>query len=168
MYGRNIRSRLDLVKPNTADVVHKKQHKVPKHVGSNIQEFNNGQPVLVRDYREGRRWTTGNVTAKTGPLSYQVDVNGSTWRRHVDQMKNTVRRDDSSEPIPPVYVPDIVTPRDITSPEPLVDPNRSTKSPPTDHPVPSVAEHKELLSKPDSTPRRYPQRIRKPTQKLDL
>lgn len=119
---------------------------------------------------EGRSWTTGNVTAKTGPLSfsYQVDVNGSTWRRHVDQMNNTVLRDDLSEPIPPVYVPDIFTPRDITSPEPLVVPDRSTKLPPADHPVPSVAEHQEPLPKPDSTPRRYPQRIRKPTQKLDL
>lgn len=80
MYDRNIRSRLDLVKPNTADVVHQKQHIGPKHDGSNIQEFNNGQPELVRD-------------------SYQVDVNGSSWRRHVDQMKNTVLLDDSSEQI---------------------------------------------------------------------
>lgn len=30
---------------------------------------------------------------------------------------------------------------DITSPEPLVLPDRSTKSAPADHPVPSVAEH---------------------------
>lgn len=84
-----------------------KDHKVPKRVGSNIKEFNNGQSVLVRDYREGRSQTIENVTAKTGPLSYQVDVNCSTWRRHVDQMKNTVLHDDSSEPIPPVYVPKI-------------------------------------------------------------
>lgn len=124
MYGRNNRSRLDLVKPNTADIVHKKQHKVPKHVGSNIQEFNNGQSVFARDYREGRRLTTGNVTAKNGPLSYQVDVNGSTWHRHVDQIKVTVLRDDLSEPIPPVYVPDIFTQRVIASPEPLVVPDR--------------------------------------------
>lgn len=78
MYGRNIRSRLDLVKPNTADVVYKKQHKVPTHVGSNIREFNNGQSTLVRDYRkrQGQDWFT-------------FDVNVSTWRRHVDQMKNS-------------------------------------------------------------------------------
>lgn len=56
-------------------------------------------------------------------------------------MKNTVQRDDLSEPIPPVYAPNIFTPREITSPEPLVDPDRSTKSPPADYPVPSVAEH---------------------------
>lgn len=167
MYDRNILSGLGLVKFNTADVVQKKQNKGPKHVGSNIQEFNNGQPVLVRNHREGR-WTTGSVTAKTAPLSYQVDVNGSAWRRYVDQMKTTLLRDDSSEPIPPVYVPEIFTPRDITSQEPLVVPDRSTKSPPADHPVPSVAEHQEPLPKPASTPRRYPQRIPEPTQKLNL
>ena len=72
MYDRNIRSSLDLVKQNTADVVHQKQHKVPKHAGSNIQGFNNVQPLLVRDYREGLRWTTGNVTAKTGQQSYRM------------------------------------------------------------------------------------------------
>lgn len=79
---------------------------------------------------------------------------------------DTVLRDDLSEP--PVYVPDISTPRDIILPELLVVPERPTKSPLADHPVPSDAEHQEPLQKPDSTPHCYPQQIRKPTQKLDL
>ncbi|XP_062600131.1 uncharacterized protein K02A2.6-like [Saccostrea cucullata] len=169
MYGRNIRSRLDLVKPNTANVVHKKQHEVPKHVGTNICEFENGQPVLVRDYREGRRWTKGNVTSRTGPLSYHVDVNGSTWHRHVDQMKDTILPGDvQSEPPLPVYVPDVPLPRDIIAPGTPVIPEKPTKSPLTDKPVPLVTNDPIPLPKPDNTPRRYPQRIRKPTQKLDL
>lgn len=52
---QSIRSRIDFVKPNTADNVHKKQNNVPNHVGSNIQDFKNGQPILVHDYREERR-----------------------------------------------------------------------------------------------------------------
>ena len=90
MYGRNIRKRLDILKPDAADVVHEKQHVIPKHVGVNVRQFDTGDTVLVWDYRERKKWTKGRISSKTGPLSYKVDIgNGTIWRRHVDQMRQS-------------------------------------------------------------------------------
>ena len=95
--------------------------------------------------------------------SFQVDVNGSTWRRHVDQMKNTELPGNISEPPLPVYVPDVSLPKDISVPEISVETEKLAEQP-----APLGNKHKSPLPKPDNTPHRYPQRIRKPTQKLDL
>ncbi len=46
-----------------------------------------GDRVLIWDYRRGKKWMPGVVSAKTGPVSYTVDVGLSVhWRHHVDQM----------------------------------------------------------------------------------
>lgn len=46
-----------------------------------------GDKVLVCDYRRGKKWIPGVVSAKTGPVSYTVDVELSVhWRHHVDQI----------------------------------------------------------------------------------
>lgn len=43
--------------------------------------------MLARDYRGRERWTSGVVTAQSGPVSYTVDVGTSEERRHhTDQL----------------------------------------------------------------------------------
>ena len=52
LLGRQLRSRLDLIKPNTRDTVEKKQFESftePKR-----PQFSEGEKVMVRDYREIR------------------------------------------------------------------------------------------------------------------
>ena len=100
--GRNLRSRLDLIKPNVKDTVEKKQFENVS--GYKLPQFNIGDNVMVRDYRENSdKWTNAQVTQKTGPLSYKVQTNGNNnWRRHADQMIKTSVEPKSSE-----YVPDI-------------------------------------------------------------
>ena len=96
--GRQLRSRLDLIKPNIRDTVEKKQFQSftePKR-----PQFNEGEKVMVRDYRDNaNKWTDAKITEKTGPLSYKVTTGDQgNWRRHADQMLSTsVERTQPSE-----------------------------------------------------------------------
>ena len=89
LLGRQLRFRLDLIKPNTRDNVEKKQFEAftePKR-----SHFFDGENVMVRDYRENtNKWTDAKITEKSGPLSYKVTTGDQgTWRRHADQMVRT-------------------------------------------------------------------------------
>ena len=80
LLGRQLRSRLDLIKPNTRDTIEKKQFESftePKR-----SQFSEGENVMVRDYRENtNKWTDAKVTEKSGPLSYKVTTGDQgTWR----------------------------------------------------------------------------------------
>ena len=50
------------------------------------REFLVGQRVLVRNVRDGSKWLPGEICTKTGPVSYEVNVDGQRWRRHAEQM----------------------------------------------------------------------------------
>lgn len=51
-YGRNIRTRLNIMKPDLATtVLCKKYGSKAKHCGNEIREFSEGDPVNTRDYR---------------------------------------------------------------------------------------------------------------------
>ncbi|XP_061164935.1 uncharacterized protein LOC133173882 [Saccostrea echinata] len=91
MYGRNIRTRLDIMKPDLTSTVLQKQYgSKAKHCGNVIREFADGDSVNTRDYRTNSdKWANGRIHSRTGPLSYKVDVNGSLWRRHIDQIVHT-------------------------------------------------------------------------------
>lgn len=52
MYGRNIRTRLDIMKLDLATTVLCKQYgSKAKHCGNEIREFSEGDSVNTRDYR---------------------------------------------------------------------------------------------------------------------
>ncbi|XP_016343694.1 uncharacterized protein LOC107689988 [Sinocyclocheilus anshuiensis] len=75
--------------PNVASVVEKAQAKLCRRCQVHAKErtFAVGDKVLVRDYRRGKKWMPVVVSAKTGRVSYTVDVGLSVhWRRHVDQI----------------------------------------------------------------------------------
>ena len=52
-----------------------------------MRHFSIGTPVLARNYGRGNLWSKGIVSKQTGPVSYQVQVGTSTWRRHLDQLR---------------------------------------------------------------------------------
>ena len=88
--GRNVRTRLDLLKPNLQGSVaakqaeQKRQHDQHAHSRS-IQA---GQPVMVKNMRPGDAWIPGVVLKQLGPVSYLVDVGGGrVWKRHLDHLK---------------------------------------------------------------------------------
>ena len=100
--GRPLRTRLDILKPDIARKVADKQAEQVKTRGATkMREFTVGQKVAVRDYRaKPHKWVTGTINAKTGPLSYKVNVGGQIWRRHVDQLKDTAAPETEAREIP--------------------------------------------------------------------
>ena len=52
--------------------------------------FNIGTLVLARNSERGELWSEGIVWKQTGPVSYQVQVGTSTWRRHLDQLRRSL------------------------------------------------------------------------------
>ncbi len=80
---RRLRTRFDLLKPNVASVVEKAQGKLcqRRQVHAKERTFAVGDKVLVRDYRQGKKWMPGMVSAKTCPVSYTIDVGLSVHRK---------------------------------------------------------------------------------------
>ncbi|XP_048753563.2 uncharacterized protein LOC125664798 [Ostrea edulis] len=80
-----------MMKPDvTTTVVNKQYSSTAKHCGSVVRDFSKSDAVNVRDYRaNSEKWANGRIHSQTGPLSYKVDINGTLWRRHVDQIVGT-------------------------------------------------------------------------------
>ena len=86
LFGRNLKSRLDLLKPNIKRVV---DGRLLKNEKGTLVSFQNGEMVMVRHYHRGPKWLKGEVLERIGPVLYKVLVDGATWRRHVDQMRRS-------------------------------------------------------------------------------
>ena len=91
MFGRKLRSHLNILRPSTSSAVAAaQQRQADTRPPATRTSFNIGDKVLVRDYRGQQRWLYGTVYASTGPLSYQVEIApGVRWHRHADQMVYT-------------------------------------------------------------------------------
>ena len=91
LMGRQLRSRLDLLKPSVATIVENKQLKQTLKHDSNqaFREFSEGDLVYAQDFTTSKqKWIPGTIQKVTGPVSYVVLLsNGSTVRRHVDNIK---------------------------------------------------------------------------------
>ncbi|KMQ85063.1 hypothetical protein RF55_16641 [Lasius niger] len=83
MYGRKLKSRLDLMFP----VVNKDKNALENIVV--LRNFREGERVAVREYLDKKtKWRFGNVIRKLGKLHYEVKLdNGKIWKRHVNQIK---------------------------------------------------------------------------------
>lgn len=157
LYGRSLRTRLDLIKPSLYNTVSSGQEKMKLSIQSNVREFTEGQRVMTRDYRSAeRKLIPAEIQSRTGPLSYTVDMGlGTTWRRHADQLRSGTS-DTNVEPV--IDIPEVVVPTAT----------HTDAIPPTVLKSPVVSEK---LSKPSTsvpTPmaRRYPQRERRAPRSL--
>ena len=83
LLGRNVRTRLDLIKP---DVTRGVEKKLLQSNNSTLKFFVNDQYVWVRNYFRGPNCVRGTVIERTGPVLYRVRVNEQTWRRQVEQL----------------------------------------------------------------------------------
>ena len=86
LLGRNVRTRLDLFKPDVTRGVDKR---LLQSNNSTLKFFVNDQYVWVCNYRRGPNWVRGTVIERTGPVLFRVKVNDQTWRRHVEQLRNS-------------------------------------------------------------------------------
>ena len=80
LFGRPLRSRLDLVFPDVGTRIQKEPDP------GRVRTFLVSDRVWCRDFTRGK-WIPGEISKTTGPLSYEVQLeNGNVVRRHVDQL----------------------------------------------------------------------------------
>ncbi|XP_061170307.1 uncharacterized protein K02A2.6-like [Saccostrea echinata] len=162
--GGNLPSRLDLMKPDVRRKVEQKQCEVRERRKSVLRKFEPGDSVAVRDYRKNHcQWTSGTVTAQTGPVSYSVEVTpGVTWRRHADQLRS------SNVPIQENLH---IQPSNAAVSQQPVKPNiakqNSTASNTEPHLLHPSNDYSAVPSTQAAPEPRYPSRVRKPPKHLD-
>ncbi len=146
--GRDIRTRLDLLRPNLQDQVLSKQaaqkDQHDHHARSRSMEV--GQPVMAKNMLPGDNWIPGVILKQLGPVSFLVDVGeGRTWKRHLDHIK--VR--DLPDPVSDLVPEEVPVGGAILEPD-VVEPNLNTPIPVTfDQPD---GENQSLLSNPSTPP----------------
>ena len=84
LFGRNLRSRLDLLRPNVKRQV---DGKLLQDETRTLTSFGDGETVWVRNYRGGPKWVRGQVLERTGPVLYRIKVHDYIWKRHTEQMR---------------------------------------------------------------------------------
>lgn len=78
MFGRQIRSRLDLMLPRNTEEL---------SPVSALRELANGDRVRVRDFLSSSKWQFGRITSRLRRLRYIVKLDdGRSWERHVDHI----------------------------------------------------------------------------------
>ena len=91
---REVRTRLDLLRPDTEAHVQDQQARQKKnhdHQHARLRQFAVGDAVFAKNFRPGPDWLPAQVTAKLGPLSYLIKTDDKqVWRRHVDHLKARV------------------------------------------------------------------------------
>ncbi len=86
LMGRELKSRLDLLRPNTEVKVDRKQYqqRVQGEKRAMEREF-----MVGRNFRPGLLWIGGRIIQVTGPVSYLIELdNGNIVRRHAEHIKN--------------------------------------------------------------------------------
>lgn len=91
MFGRRLRGRLDLLRPDTAELVRGAQLAQEQRAadrGPPLRQAEAGDAVIMRDYSKHRqKWAEGEVVQRSGPVTYAVKTSdGHVHKRHIDQL----------------------------------------------------------------------------------
>ncbi|XP_055526941.1 uncharacterized protein K02A2.6-like [Wyeomyia smithii] len=88
VFGRQIKSRLDLMLPTNS---------VRRPANPVNRVFLDGDKVRVRDFLSANKWQFGQVVSKLGKMRYSIRLDdGRLWERHVDHMCGVGSNLDSS------------------------------------------------------------------------
>ena len=88
--GRHVRNRFDILRPNQAKKVSDRQASQKAHHDYHAKErcIGVGQPVMVRNWRQGAPWVPGVIEKQLGPLTFLVRTReGLLWKRHMDHVR---------------------------------------------------------------------------------
>lgn len=104
--GRNVRTTLDLLKPDVSVRQREEKLRQWQSAGGRDRPFAIGDHVWTRAYGGAAKWRRGVIMARTGPLSYEIDVDGSAiWSRHADQLRHAGAPRDPDTSVEPSAVP---------------------------------------------------------------
>jgi hypothetical protein len=90
MFGRTLRTRMDLMKPNLGSHVQSQQEKqITRHnQHSRVRELDIGDRIFMRNFGTGKPWLAGKIVQRRGPLSYLVRlVDERYFPRHLDHLR---------------------------------------------------------------------------------
>ena len=169
LLGRRPRSRLDLLKPHTAERVEKKQSQQKEQHDSRSKErkLEVGTNVYVRNYHQGDRWLPGVIEQKTGPVSFRVKLTDGRMRRcHQDQVRKrsvdlpreSNTESDSTLPAIVPTEPTTASPESPTIVESGTDAERNTSPELTDSAVEQSS---------SNSAKTYPKRSRNPVERYE-
>jgi hypothetical protein len=97
LFRQKPRTRLNMRKPDISVTWQRAAEKMKAtRTGGKDREFEVGNRVIARSYREGEKWLAGIISKKTGPVSYEVRISGGVIRRHVDQIRKDHRPEEQS------------------------------------------------------------------------
>lgn len=84
---RELRTRLSSLKPSPSTKLSKGQsHEVME---GSVRQFSVGDSVSGLDFRKHYgKWVTGVVYKVLGPVTYLIQVEGQTWKRHLNQIRS--------------------------------------------------------------------------------
>ena len=73
---REVRTRLDLLRPNSEAHVFEKQsqQKADHDKHARAQQFSVGDPVMMKNSRPGPDWLLAIIVSRLGPLAYLVET----------------------------------------------------------------------------------------------
>jgi len=76
MFGRKLRTRLDLIRPEMGNRVRQQQAKQKQNhdIHSKQQDFQEGMSVYVFNNLGTPKWLPGIIQKKTGPVSFVVEL----------------------------------------------------------------------------------------------
>ena len=107
---RKLRTKLDLIVPNTASLVGQMQEHQEQTYNHDAKQrvFGDNDPVFIKDFSSPKSWQKGTVVQTTGPVSAPVELLGS---RVVQQHQDHIWSSHSQEPTksnPETLVPGVV------------------------------------------------------------
>jgi len=115
--GRQLKTKLSLLKPNTRMRVEDKLDQQSKHSkGKRNFKFMEGDKVMVRNHLK-QHWEVGTVLKVLSPVTYQVEVNGLIKKKHLDQLIAFANQEHVKEDWQPISKPE-VEPCKVTIEEP--------------------------------------------------
>lgn len=90
MFGRSLKSKLDLVKPNINCHVENKQcyQQFSHKSNSPVRSFSVGEKIYYRNFSGSPKWLPGIVKKCLGTVNYSIEVPGGiVIRRHIEHIR---------------------------------------------------------------------------------
>ena len=108
MFGRLLRTHLDLLHPNVKAQVSHSQHKQKQLHDAHCRQrqFKEGESVFTKKFSGKEEWVPGIISKVQGPVSFLVSMDdGRVVRRHADHVKSReTMPEQSPEPVEPETV----------------------------------------------------------------
>ncbi|XP_063831899.1 uncharacterized protein K02A2.6-like isoform X1 [Ostrinia nubilalis] len=115
MLGRQLRIKLDLLRPDRGKKVRDAQARQIK-IGTEVSRvLEPGEEVWIRQYQGGNKWIPGKVAERLGTTDYKIlDTSGRGSHRHIDQLRRRSLR--SSLVAPPLEIEEPTTAAQVAVP----------------------------------------------------